>query len=113
MDILHTAYTIELYKGTRFIGYPQGTPPLSICLEDVTGFKLYRMEFTTRPGSEQFVEITRGFWRFQQLWLVRRAFMRRVNWWLRSREVGRASLVLNLTDIYGHLRLARSPGGRR
>ena len=113
MELIHTAYSIELYKGTRFIGYPQGTPPLSIRLEDVTGFKLYRMEFALRPGSERFVDITRGFWRFQQLWLVRRAFMQRVNWWLRGREVGRPSLVLNLTDIHGHLRLARSPGGRR
>ena len=69
-------WLIELYRNSRVIGYPSGTPVLEIDLRSVDRFKLYRCEHYLDGTPMRMRDITAHFIWFQRLWLARRRFLR-------------------------------------
>ena len=89
MSIIHTTWTIDIYKGIGFISYPAGTPALAMSLSGSSKFHIYRATYRTDGGPMRYVRLTQGFLSFQRIWRARRAWMRRMLRWLRERELGR------------------------
>lgn len=84
---IDTCYTIELYRAQRCVGYSQGTPiGTMLWLRNADSVCIVRSRWMS-DGNTQKTDLTWRITQFQQIWRLRRAFMRRVLSFVRQREV--------------------------
>jgi hypothetical protein len=81
-------YSIEFDRGGHLIGYPGGTPPLSMKINGCRHFDIYRHVLVDNVMDS--VSLRRYFILFQRSWRAWRKFRRRCHGWLRRRELGPA-----------------------
>jgi hypothetical protein len=86
-------YSIELYKNRgQIIGYPNGTPPLSMKIDDCRDFHIYRHILCNDILDS--VDLKYYFILFQRMWRKWKAFRRRIFKILRTREIyGKSKII--------------------
>ncbi len=102
---IDTSYTIELHKKNRNIGYPVGTPIASMLwFRDAEKICIYRTRWFL-SGEVIQTDLTWRIQQFQELWRVRRKFLRALPRLLRRREIEgfRALLPSNLQSYIQQL----------
>ena len=87
-DYIHEMRWIEITRERCFVAYPEGTPPLSINMNDYKAVHIYKYAVTNAGVAYPPVELTRWIAVFQQEWRRRRWLQRRGLEWIRRRELG-------------------------